>query len=124
MAETEKAATPPVSYPHRGQADPSWPVCQTCQGFGHITQERAIALNQAGTPRIKGTVCDTCNGAGRVPDPTWSRCPEQCAAGDTCYVCGGLGAMSPERQRALLAGEILVPGKVDGLVPYTAKSHR
>lgn len=93
--ETKK---PPVSYPHKGMADLSWPVCATCGGYGVISQE--LARQGLGA---KGDTCQTCNGAGRVPDPAWPACAcaeisEECTA-----VCGGLGQLSPEAQAGLVA---------------------
>ncbi len=91
---TEKAR---FSYPHKGIADMSWPVCPNCAGHGQITQSLAIG----GAKGIKGDTCAQCNGAGRVPDPSWPACA--CGGEPTCRVCGGLGQLSPEVQASLEA---------------------
>lgn len=58
-------------------ADKSWPTCRNCNGHGTITQELAITIAQTeprnwpGPGGIKGDTCAACNGAGRVPDPSW-----------------------------------------------------
>src|SRR5260370_30241378 len=110
---------PLFSYPYRGMADKSWPGCPNCQGYGVITLELAMA----GARGLKGDPCATCNGVGRVPDPTWPPCPECLGRPDNerCPVCVGLGLLSPEKQAALAAGQIVVPCEEcrgAGAVPY------
>ena len=103
MSDTVIATKPPTSYPFKGIADTSWPTCPNCQGFGHITQELAIARAVG----IKGDPCGVCNGAGRVPDPAWPGCPE--GADPDCPLCYGLGTLSPARQAAIAQGQLQVP---------------
>lgn len=99
--ETKK---PAVSYPYKGMADLSWPVCPGpldkpgCGGLGVVTQELArLGLGAKGDP------CTTCNGAGRVPDPSWPKCACREITDDCAAICGGLGQLSPEAQGSLVA---------------------